>query len=110
MSHQTNEAVINALNECAAACNHCFSGCLSEKDVAAMVGCIKLDRDCADICQTVSSFPSRGSEHGKHLLKECIEICEKCAVECEKHAQHHDHCKQCAEACRRCADACKGMN
>ena len=107
MSHQTNQAAITALNECATVCNHCFSACLAEQDVTMLAACINLDRDCADICQVVSSFLSRGSEHGKHLLKECIEICEKCAAECEKHAHHHEHCKQCAEACRRCAEACK---
>ena len=110
MSHQENQSLITALNECAAACNHCFSACLSEKDVTMLAACIKLDRDCADICLTVSSFLSRSSEHGKHLLKECIEICEKCAAECEKHASMSmEHCKQCAEACRKCAEACKVM-
>ncbi len=107
MNQQLNQPVIIALNECTIACNHCFSACLSEKEVTMLAGCIKLDRDCADICQLTSSFLSRGSEHGKHLLKECIEICDKCAAECEKHAQHHEHCRQCAEACRRCAEACK---
>jgi hypothetical protein len=107
MSHQTNQELIKALNECAAACNHCFSACLADKDVNMVAACINADRDCADICQTVSSFLSRDSEHGKHLLKECIEICEKCAAECEKHAHHHEHCKLCAEACRKCAEACK---
>lgn len=109
MNNQLNKTAITALNECATACNHCLTSCLQEQDVQSMTGCIKLDRDCADICQLVSSFLARGSEHGKHLLKECIEICEKCAAECEKHAHHHDHCKQCAEACRKCVEACKAI-
>lgn len=99
--------LLSVLAECAAACNHCLSSCLEEKDVKMMVSCIKLDIDCAHICSITADFVSRGSDHAKHLLKECTEICSKCADECEKHSAHADHCKMCAEACRKCADACR---
>jgi hypothetical protein len=102
-----NQQLLTALAECAAACNMCSTACLEEKNVTMMAGCIKLDMDCAQICATTAAFVARGSEHAKHLLKECAEICSLCATECEKHASHADHCKQCADACRRCAEACK---
>ena len=70
-----------------------------------MAACIKLDMDCAQICEITAAFISRGSDHAEHLKKECAEICRKCAEECGKHS-HHEHCRECAEACRKCAEAC----
>ena len=109
MSHEKNKIVIDALNKCIAECNHCTTACLDEENVKMLTQCIKLDIDCAAICTLTASLLARGSEHGKHLMKECIEVCNACAEECEKHAHHHEHCKQCASACRACAAACSEM-
>ncbi len=107
MSHQHNPELLAALHKCADACNHCATACLDEQDVKMMVKCIKLDLDCAQICSLTAALIARGSEHGKHLLKECAEVCNACADECEKHASMGmEHCKKCAEACRACAIAC----
>lgn len=110
MSHEHHTQLIAALNNCAAECNHCATACLDEQDVQMLSTCIKLDLDCADICKVTAALLARGSEHGKHLLKECAEICNACAEECEKHAHHHEHCKRCAEACRSCAEACTSIS
>ena len=107
MSHEKNQKLIKVLQDCANECNHCTTACLDEPNVKALINCIKLDIDCAEICRLTISLLARGSEHGKHLLKECAEVCDVCAAECEKHAHHHDHCKKCAEACRTCAEACR---
>jgi len=108
MSHEHHPQLIAALNKCAAECNHCATACLDEQDVKMLAKCIKLDIDCADICSLTASLIARSSEHGKHLLKECAEVCDACAEECEKHAQMGmEHCRMCAEACRACADACR---
>lgn len=107
MVHEMNQELLNALNRCAATCNHCAAACLEEGDMKMLARCIKLDIDCAEFCQITASFITRGSEHAAHLLKECADICQSCADECEKHAQHGmDHCRECAEACRECAEAC----
>ena len=106
MAHQQNKQLMDALNNCATECNHCTTACLDEQDVKMLAKCIKLDLDCAEICRLTASLIARGSEHGKHLLKECGEICNACAQECEKHS-HMKHCKRCAEACRVCAQACQ---
>ena len=107
MAHEKNQELLDALNNCAAECNHCATTCLEEQNVKMLARCIKLDIDCADICQLMSSYVARGSEHANHLSKECAEICEACAEECEKHAKNGmEHCRKCAEACRRCAEAC----
>jgi hypothetical protein len=107
MSHESNRSLTDALNNCAMECYHCATACLEEQDVQMLSRCIKLDMDCAAICQLTASFVARGSEHMYHLLKECGEICEACATECEKHAAHGmEHCRICAEACRHCAEEC----
>ncbi|MES2005511.1 MAG: four-helix bundle copper-binding protein [Bacteroidota bacterium] len=107
MSHQQNHQLIAALNNCVAECNHCTTACLGEQDVKMLAKCIGLDIDCADICTLVAALTARGSEHAKHLLKECAEVCNACAEECEKHAKMGmEHCRTCAEACRACAAAC----
>ena len=105
MIQTTNNDLLKALNDCATACNACLSACLGEEDVTMMVNCIRLDIDCAAICATTASFIGRSSRHGKHLLKECIEICGLCAAECAQHPMQH--CQDCAAACRRCEEACK---
>jgi hypothetical protein len=107
MSHQKYAIVIEALNKCAAECNHCFAACLDEENVQMLTNCIKLDIDCAQLCTLTASLLARGSEHGLHLLKECAELCDACAAECEKHSSHHEHCKNCAVACSDCADICQ---
>lgn len=107
MLQERNEQLISTIYKCVDACNYCAAACLEEQDVSMMTVCIKLDMDCADICQVTAGLLSRGSEHGQHLLKECEEICNLCADECEKHGEKGmQHCKECAEACRECAEAC----
>ena len=69
--------------------------------------CIRLDIDCAAICELAAGFVARGSEHAEHILRECADICNDCAEECEKHGHHMEHCRKCAEACRACAEACE---
>lgn len=107
MAHEKNQELMEALSNCAAACNHCAVACLQEQDTKMLERCIRLDLDCAEICMLAASFVARDSEHANHILKECAEICEACAQECEKHAAHGmEHCRMCAEACRQCAEAC----
>lgn len=101
-----NKSLLDALNDCIAACEHCASACLSEQDAKMMVGCIRLDCDCADICTITARLVTWGSAYAAALLRECAEICAACAAECGKHA-HMAHCKECAAACLRCEQACR---
>ena len=66
----------------------------------------QLDRDCADICALTARYVARGSDHAKHLLSLCADICKACGDECAKHT-HMQHCQECADACRRCEEACR---
>ncbi|GAB3496891.1 hypothetical protein GCM10027341_16350 [Spirosoma knui] len=75
-----------------------------------MTECIRLCRDCADICTLCGRLEARGSEFMRDFMALCAEVCEACAEECAKHADHHAHCKACAEACRKCAEECRHMS
>lgn len=96
--------------ECAQSCTACADACLSEEGVEELRTCIRLDLDCADICEVTGRVLTRQTEYdaptSKAQLEACAEACTTCAQECERHADHHEHCRVCAEACRRCEEAC----
>ncbi|MCW9706226.1 four-helix bundle copper-binding protein [Aliifodinibius sp. 1BSP15-2V2] len=105
MAHQEHQNLINKLSSCLAACEHCADACLSEDNIDAMVECIRIDRDCAEVCALAIKFVSRDSDYASAILDRCADLCSACAEECGKH--DHDHCQECAKACRECADACR---
>ena len=105
MSEEQYESMIEALHECMVACNHCYDACLKEENVKMMVDCIRLDRECADICAYLEQAISRGTPFLSELSQVCAAICEACSSECEKHP--HEHCQTCAAACLKCAEACR---
>ena len=102
-----NHAVQQRLTDCILACNHCFDTCLNEEPAGQMADCIRLDRECADICSLLLQAITRNSSNVAVLAKACQEICEACAAECSKH--DHDHCQACAKACTECAEACRQL-
>jgi hypothetical protein len=104
-----NQQTVTVIDACAATCNFCATACLQEDDVKMLAKCIQLDLACTEVCKATSTLLAQGSVHGKHLIKECIEVCEACAAECEKHT-HMQHCIECAHACRQCAEACRSLN
>lgn len=107
MAHEQHAELIKTLHDCAAACNHCFDACLQEDDVKMMAQCIRLDRECADICAYLEHAVTRNSPFVAELAQACATICEACAAECAQH--DHDHCQKCAEACAKCAEACRSV-
>ncbi|MBS7528960.1 four-helix bundle copper-binding protein [Hazenella sp. IB182353] len=107
MSHDQYQSIILNLQECVQACNHCYDACLQEDDVKMMRQCIRLDRECADICALLAQALSRGTPFAGELASVCAKICEACGMECKKH--QHVHCQRCAEACFKCAEACKQL-
>lgn len=107
LSHEQYQAVMETLHECMAACNHCYDACLKEEDMKMMAECIRLDRECADICAYLEQAISRGTPFISELAGVCAVICEACGNECQKH--QHNHCQKCAEACFKCAEACRQL-
>ncbi len=106
-------ACIEACYACAQACTACADACLGEANVQQLVRCIRLNLDCADVCETTGRMLSRRSEAHSPLLRKqlelCAAMCQTCGDECDKHAHHHAHCRVCRDACRACADACQTM-
>jgi hypothetical protein len=104
---------IEACFECSQACTSCADACLSEDSVAELRKCIRLDLDCADICEATGRILTRQTEYdastSKGQLESCREACRTCAEECERHAEMHEHCRICAESCRGCEQACETL-
>lgn len=104
---------IDACIECAEACTACADACIGESMVAELRTCIRLDLDCADICDTTGRVLLRmvqgGAALSRSLVEACAQACAECATECERHAETHEHCRICAEACRRCEAACRQL-
>lgn len=101
----TLETISQKAFECQKVCNNCFDACLKEDNVKMMAECIRLDRECADICALVATFSSREGKVTSELIQLCATICQACGEECEKH--EHDHCQRCAKTCFECAELCR---
>jgi hypothetical protein len=109
MHHQQSSDMKSCIQECLA----CYQECLS----TAMNHCLemggkhtepthfKLMMACAEICRTSAHFMLIGSEHHKHVCRECAEICAQCAEDCERVGDM----ETCVSACRRCAESCTKM-
>lgn len=99
--------VVEKLAVCQQMCNKCFNACLMEDDVKMMVDCIRLDRQCAEICAFTLSSMATCSCLRNEILALCISACTQCAEECRKHG--YIHCQECAEACDDCIQACQSL-
>ena len=44
-------AAVSACYDCAQACTTCADACLNEQNVTELARCIRLDIDCADVCE-----------------------------------------------------------
>ena len=76
--------------------------------------CIKLNLDCADVCDAIGKILSRQTAFDPEMayaaLQACVRACRLCGDECEQHAEHGmEHCQVCAEACRRYESACNNL-
>ncbi|MFD3156313.1 four-helix bundle copper-binding protein [Haloimpatiens sp. FM7330] len=106
-SNQIYQKCIDMCFECAQACEFCATSCLNEPDPKTMERCIKLDRDCADICTISAQYMARDSEFSIEICSVCAKICRACGTECAKFPQ--EHCKNCEDICNRCATECENM-
>ena len=104
---------IQECDQCAQTCTACADACLAEERVEELLSCIRLDLDCADVCDITGRLLSRitGSRPDIAIaqLQTCAVACDACATECEQHAREHEHCRLCAEACRSCERACRQL-
>jgi hypothetical protein len=104
---------IEACFDCAQTCIACADACLSEQMVTNLLKCIRLNLDCADMCETTGKVLSRRTGYDANLtraiVQTCAMACKMCGDECQMHAEMHKHCQICAEACRRCEQACQAL-
>jgi hypothetical protein len=111
-----NETLARCIQECfvcALTCTSCADACLAEEDVQELVRCVRLNLDCADVCDATGRVLTRQTSSepslARSMLDACVQACRICAEECERHAPHHEHCRVCAQACRRCEQACEDL-
>ena len=106
-------ACVRACFECLPACVTCADACLAEND-ASLRQCIRLNVDCADVCDVTGRLVARPGHTDAPMLRAqleaCARACRACADECAQHGKHMEHCRVCAEVCRRCATACEQMS
>jgi hypothetical protein len=96
-----------ACYRCATACERCGTACLHEKEIADLADCVRLTRDCAEICRLAAAWMARNNRFAGTLCEICAVLCNACDIECAKHPI--DHCQACADECRRCAELCRRM-
>jgi hypothetical protein len=109
-----NQALIDAIDAahaCAQTCTTCADACLAEDMVAQLRQCIRLNLDCADVCDAFAQLGGRrtgsNEEVIRKVLEACATACRLCGEECQRHAGKHEHCRVCADACRECDTACQ---
>ncbi|HXF61717.1 MAG TPA: four-helix bundle copper-binding protein [Caldilineaceae bacterium] len=106
-------ACVEACADCAYACTACADACLGEAMVQPLVRCIRLNLDCADICDATGRLLARQTQPDWSLLRRQVEACQAacqvCGAECAQHAAMHEHCAVCADACQRCEQACANL-
>ncbi|HUW30999.1 MAG TPA: four-helix bundle copper-binding protein [Planctomycetota bacterium] len=104
---------VEEIFRCAQTCLMCADACLGEQDVKPLVRCIRINLDCAEVCNATAAVLSRLTEPDWDMissqLRSCVQSCKVCAAECEKHASKHEHCRVCAETCGKCAETCDSM-
>ena len=104
-------ACLQACQDCAEACRRCLDACKAGANADMMAECMKLDFECAAVCdatvQLLSRAPAANPNDVAAQMAKCADACGACATECESHAKMMEHCGVCAEACRECEAACK---
>jgi hypothetical protein len=96
----TNDALIRCIEECyscAQTCTSCADACLAEEMVKELTQCVRLNLDCADVCNITGRIATRrtGSDDEliRRMLVTCAAACRLCGDECERHASRHEHCR-----------------
>lgn len=104
---------IQATSNAAQACSSCADACIGEKDIQSLIRCIRINLDCADVCNLTGTLLCRQTEPPMSLLRSqlqaCAMACQGCRQECQEHASKYDHCRMCADYCRQCEDACNRL-
>ena len=105
------ETLVRRASECAAACETCEARAIEHVSMGMteMVGCIRLSRECAELCRAVIVLATGGSTRLPELARICAAACDDCGAQCGAHAAHEAACAHCHETCAACAEACRAV-
>ena len=70
-----SEAMSRCIDACFSAvetCTACADACLSERDVSHLVSCIRLNLDCAAVCNATGNIMARSNKAGHRQLLEAL--------------------------------------
>lgn len=105
--------VVESLSECARICTACADACLIEDNVMILIRTIRLNLDCADICDATCRVLLRQTDPEIEVvtkqLYSCISACSACGDETEKHNTQYEHCKISSNICRTCVKECENL-
>ena len=59
--------------DCAATCTSCADACLGESDVPELVRCVRLNLDCADVCEDTGRVVTRQTEPDLGLVRASVD-------------------------------------
>ena len=86
--NNTYEECIQACLDCIKACN--YDACLNEEDVKMMVPCIRMDRECSDICTFSVKSMETNSLYNKSAKPVPVEMnANNLTTNTAKHVQKH---------------------
>ena len=60
---------------CAQSCTACADACLGEEQVAQLTRCIRLNLDCADVCEATGKIVSRQTQPQPELVRTMVQAC-----------------------------------
>lgn len=103
--------LLQALADCATACERCVTACQGMKEPHRFSDCMATAKASADIAVVLHSCASAMERNcmvmiALDLAPVCARACEACALECSKHPGM-ESCVACEQACRTCARACR---
>ncbi|WP_254591328.1 four-helix bundle copper-binding protein [Methanocella conradii] len=67
LKQEKYQSCIEACFDCAESCEACATNCLRDPNVKMLSKCIKLLRDCSDICAVSGRYMSRDSEYARNI-------------------------------------------
>ena len=110
LKNQKYQTCVDACNKCAECCEACGIECMSNTEMAGMIGkSMMMCRDCADMCRMASMMMARGSSH-ENKCAICVRIyVNHVQWNVKRWVEKWKYVKQCADMCRMCAQECRKM-
>ena len=75
---------IEACFDCAQACTSCADACLGEQEPGHLTACIRLNLDCADLCETTGRIVTRQTASDDGVVRAAVEACVVTCSACRK--------------------------